>query len=84
MDMSLENRLKQLESKIVCRNVLPELPCDPDDFIRRLGLDPVAVRDAALNNRSSIVEAMCQALGIEPRVCSAAKKESESCEVKWT
>jgi hypothetical protein len=65
--MSLENRLKQLESKIKLATTMTEQPLDTDQCIRHLGLDPVAVRDAARNNHCSIVETMCEMLGIEPR-----------------
>jgi hypothetical protein len=65
--MSLENRLKQLESKMSLVNSMMEQPLDTDQWIRHLGLDPVAVRDAARNNHSSIVESISVMLGIEPR-----------------
>ena len=42
--MSLENRLKQLESKIRLANSMAEKLPDTDQCIRHLGLDPVAGR----------------------------------------
>ena len=65
--MGLENRLKQLESKIRLANFMAEQLPDTDQCIRHPGLDPVAVRDAARNSHSSIVEPISVMLGIEPR-----------------
>ena len=65
--MNLENRLRQLESKIKLTNYGPEQPFDIDRFMTRLGLDPMAVRESARSAGKSIVEAMCGMLGIEPR-----------------
>ena len=65
--MNLENRLRQLESKIKLTNYGPEKPFDIDQYMTRLGLDPMAVRESARSTGKSIVEAMCGMLGIEPR-----------------
>lgn len=40
---------------------------DTDQCIRHLGLDPVAVRESARNTGRSIVEVICEMIGIEPR-----------------
>ena len=65
--MSLENRLKQLESKIRLANSMAEQLPDTDQCIRHLGLDPVAVRDSAHSTGKSVVEVVCEKIGIEPR-----------------
>ena len=65
--MNLENRLRQLESKIKLTNYGPEKPFDIDLYVTRLGLDPRAVRESARSTGKSIVEVMCGILGIEPR-----------------
>jgi len=43
-----------------------QLP-DIDQCIRHLGLDPVVVRESAQNTGRSIVEVICEKIGIEPR-----------------
>jgi hypothetical protein len=48
-------------------NPMAEQLPDTDQFIRHFGLDPVAVRDAAINDHSSIAEVICKMIGIEPR-----------------
>jgi deoxyadenosine/deoxycytidine kinase len=65
--MSLENRLKQLESILRSRETMLGRSVSTDDVIRHMGLDPVAVRESARNTGRSIVEIMCEMLGIEPR-----------------
>lgn len=65
--MSLENRLKQLESKMSARNILLKQSYDPDAFIKHLGLDLPAARALARSSGKSIVEVTCEMIGIEPR-----------------
>jgi len=65
--MSLENRLKQLESKIRLANSMAEKLPDTDQCIRHLGLDPVSVRASAHSTGKSVVEVICEKIGIEPR-----------------
>ena len=65
--MGLEGRLKQLESKIKQTNSIPEHQFDLDKSIEHLGLVPVTVRELATSKGSSLVEAMCEMLGIEVR-----------------
>jgi len=73
--VNLENRLKQLESKIKLTNHVPEKPFDIDQYMTRLGLDPMAVRESAHSTCKSIVEAMCEMLGIEPSAFIRLLKE---------
>jgi hypothetical protein len=73
--MSLENRLKQLESKIRLANSMAEKLPDTDQCIRHLGLDPVAVRASARTTGRSIVEIICEKIGIEPREFQRLLKE---------
>ena len=65
--MSLENRLRQLESKIKLTNHGLEQPFDIDQYMTRVGLNPMAVRESARSAGKSIFEAMCGMIGIEPR-----------------
>ena len=65
--MGLEGRLKQLESRFNSRNILLEHSYDPDGVIKHLGFDPVALRESAHNTGKSVVETMCEIIGIEPR-----------------
>lgn len=62
--MSLIDRIKQLESKVT--STAPEHHIDLDQCIARLGLDPAAVREAAQSKHSSLVEVICEKLGVEP------------------
>lgn len=66
--MNLEGRLKQLESKVKPANTAPpEHHIDLDQCIIQLGLDPAEVRESAQSKGSSLVEVMCEMIGIEPR-----------------
>ena len=65
--MNLENRLRQLESKIKLTNHELEQPFDIGQYMTHLGLDPKAVRESARSAGESMVQAMCGMLGIEPR-----------------
>ena len=65
--MGREGRLKQLESRFSSRNILLEHSYDPDGVIKHLGLDPVAVRESVRNEGKSVVEVICEKIGIEPR-----------------
>ena len=65
--MALEGRLRQLESRIRPAYTIPEYHFDLDQCIERLGLAPVAVRELASSKGSSLIEAMCEMLGIEVR-----------------
>jgi len=65
--MKLDARLKQLELTLSSRNMLLDHSYDPDDLIKHLGLDPVAVRESARNTGRSIFEVICEMIGIEPR-----------------
>ena len=65
--MGLEDRLKQLESKVSSRNILLEHSFDPDECIAHLGLDPAAVRESSHTIGKSVVEIICGMIGIEPR-----------------
>jgi hypothetical protein len=73
--MSLENRLKHLELKIRLANSMAEKLPDTDQCIRHLGLDPVAVRASARTTGRSIVEIICEKIGIEPREFQRLLKE---------
>ena len=65
--MGLEDRLKRLESKVRPANAALEHHIDLDQCITRLGLVPAAVRESARSKGSSLVEAMCEMLGIDVR-----------------
>ena len=65
--MGLENRLRQLESKIQPVNSIPEHQFDIDRWIEKLGLVPATVHELANNKGSSLIEAICEMLGIEVR-----------------
>lgn len=73
--MSLENRLKQLESKMRLANLMNEQLPDIDQCIIHLGLDPVVVRESAQNTGTSIVEVICEKIGVEPREFQRLLKE---------
>jgi len=80
--MGLENRLRQLESKIQPVNSIPEHQFDLDQSIEHLGLVPVTVRELATSKGSSLVEAMCEMLGIEVREFKRDLQEA-SYPVRW-
>lgn len=65
--MGLEARLKQLESKASSWNMAKEHSTNPDEFIAHPGLDPAAVRESAHNTGRSVIETMCEMIGIGPR-----------------
>ncbi len=65
--MTLANRLKQLESKIRPVEAEEEPHFGFDAYVPRLGLELAAVRELAQSKGSSLVEAMCEVLGIEFR-----------------
>ena len=65
--MRLEGRLRQLESKMRSSNPLLEHSINTDEVIRHLGFDPAALRESAHNTGKSVVETMCEIIGIEPR-----------------
>ena len=65
--MGLEARLRRLESKVIPANTQLEDEFDWDQFVSRLGLQPATVREVARSKGSSLVEATCEMLGIEPR-----------------
>ena len=65
--MGLENRLRQLESKIQPVNSIPEYHIDLDQCISHMGLVPATVRELATSKGSSLIEAICEMLGIEVR-----------------
>ena len=65
--MGLENRLRQLESKVRPAYTIPEYHFDLDRCIEHLGLAPVAVHELASGKGSSLIEAICEMLGIEVR-----------------
>ena len=65
--MSLDVRLKQLESIISSRKTMLDHSVTTDDALRHMGFDPLAVRESARNTGRSIVEVICEMIGIEPR-----------------
>lgn len=65
--MGLEARLRRLESRVRPANPEPEDQFDLDLCITHLGLVPGAVRELARCKGCSLIEAMCQMLGIELR-----------------
>jgi hypothetical protein len=65
--MTLASRLKQLESKIRPAEPLEEPHFSFDEYVPRLGLEPAAVRELARSKGSSLIQAMCEMLGIEVR-----------------
>ena len=65
--MSLDVRLKQLELILSSRKIMLGYSVGTDDVIRHMGFDPVAVRELARNTGRSIVEVICEKIGIEPR-----------------
>ena len=65
--MKLDARLKQLESILSSRKTMLGQSVSTDDVIRHMGLDPVVVRESAQNTGRSIVEVICEKIGIEPR-----------------
>jgi len=75
MSVGLENRLIRLESKVRPISKVSEHFLDFDLFIEHLGLVPAAVHELALRKGSSLVEAMCEMLGIEVREFKDALRE---------
>jgi len=73
--MRLEARLKQLESRISSRKTMFVSSVSTDDVIRHMGFDPVAVRESAHSTRKSVVEIICEMIGIEPREFHRLLKE---------
>jgi hypothetical protein len=65
--LGLDGRLKQLESILNSRKTMLDHSVGTDDVIRHMGFDPVAVRESARNTGRSIVEVICEKIGIEPR-----------------
>ena len=66
--MGLEGRLRQLESKMRSRRTICwDMRVGGDEVIRHLGLDPAALRESAHHTGKSVVETMCEIIGIEPR-----------------
>ena len=65
--MGLETRLKQLESMLSSRKLIFENSVGTDDVIKHMGFDPVAVRESARNTGKSVVEIICEKIGVEPR-----------------
>ena len=73
--MRLEARLKQLESLLSFRKTMIDHSVGTDDVIKHMGFDPVAVRESARNAGRSIVEIICEVIGIEPREFQHLLKE---------
>jgi len=73
--MRLEARLKQLESILSFRKIMIDHSVGTDDVIRHMGFDPVAVSESARNTGRSIVEVICEVIGIEPREFQHLLKE---------
>ena len=65
--MGLETRLKQLESMSSSRKIMLGHSVGSDDVIRHMGFDPVALRESAHTTGKSVVEVICEMIGIEPR-----------------
>lgn len=65
--MSLASRLRQIELKIRPMNTVQEHLLDIDQCISHMGFDPAALRESAHNTGKSVVETMCEIIGIEPR-----------------
>jgi len=65
--MGLETRLKQLESMLSSRKIMLGHSVGSDDVIRHMGFDPVALRESAHTTGKSVVEVICEMIGIEPR-----------------
>jgi hypothetical protein len=73
--MSLDVRLKQLESILSSRKTMLDHSVSTDDAIRHMGLDPAAVRESARNTGSSLAVAISTMLGLEPREFARLIKE---------
>ncbi len=65
--MGLEGRLRQLESKMRSRRTIVGHSVGADEVIRHLGFDPAALRESAHHTGKSVVETMCEIIGIETR-----------------
>ena len=73
--MGLEARLKQLESILSSRKTMFDHSVGTDDVIKHMGFDPVAVRESARSTDKSIVEIICETIGMEPREFQRLLKE---------
>ena len=73
--MSLDVRLKQLELILSSRKIMLGYSVGTDDVIRHMGFDPVATREAAHVTGKSVVEIICEMIGIEPREFQRLLKE---------
>ena len=62
--MTLERRLRQLESSLKYQDTKHEPDISTDSIIRKLGLDPDVVRATARANGQSIMEVVAGELGI--------------------
>jgi len=65
--LGLEVRLRQLELKMNSWSSLPEHSVNTDEVIRHLVFDPASLRESAHHMGNSVVETMCEIIGIEPR-----------------
>jgi len=77
--MDLENRLACLELKMRPDVSATRVTFNIDDCIKKLGLDPTAIRESVCGTRSSLAEAISAALGIEPKRICKAKKVRANC-----
>jgi hypothetical protein len=73
--MSLGVRLKQLELILSSRKIMLGHSVGTDDVIRHMGFDPVAVRESAHTTGKSVVEIICEKIGMEPREFQRMLKE---------
>ena len=73
--MGLEARLKQLESILSSRKTMFEHSVGIDDATRHMGFDPVEVLESAHSTGKSVVEVICEKIGIEPREFPRLLKE---------
>ncbi len=67
--------MARLESKVRPARAAPEHHFDFDRYVAKLGLVPAAVRELAHSKGSSLIEAMCEILGIEVRAFKKALEE---------
>lgn len=74
--MTLDRRLNELEKTVRGKDIepAPDIP-SLDDIIKKLGLDPVAVRATAAENGQSIVEAIAGEMGISSQDLNADLKK---------
>ena len=73
--MGLEARLNQFESILSSRKTMFDHAIGTDDVIRHMGFDPVATREAAHVTGKSVVEIICEKIGMEPREFQRLLKE---------